>query len=329
MVEPSSENRAVACIQGVAVGDAMGKMTEGFWPEDIVSTYGGWITSFREPLYPRGPERGRRQERWGYAEVTDDTRFTLLIAKSVIERRRVERKDIIRRILNHETKIKGWPGWEGFSRAARKGEEGISEFAKWRDGNGAPMRVSPIGIINRPNNLEKIVSDVNSACSMTHRARSALSAACAVAAAISAAVEGYEKKETFEFAVQAARRGESLGTDDARPPADRILTGIDFVDSYNGSKLASDLRRVLNPGFLAYEAVPYALALAYGISSAEEAILAAVNQGGDADSIASMSGSVAVALCPDTLPEGWVREVEKANKLGPTEIALKLHQLRQ
>jgi len=41
MVEFSVEERAVACIQAVAAGDAMGKMTEVFWPEEISSTYGG------------------------------------------------------------------------------------------------------------------------------------------------------------------------------------------------------------------------------------------------------------------------------------------------
>jgi len=307
----------------------MGKMTEGFWPEEILSTYGGRITHFRGPLYPRGPQKGQRQERWGYAEVTDDTRFTLLIAQSIIETGCVERQDIMHRILHDESKIKGWPGWDGFSRAAGKGEEEIAEFAKWRDGNGAPMRISPIGITNKPSRLEKIIKDVEVACSMTHGATSTLSGACAVAAAISSAVEGYEQKEVFQLAVKAARLGESLGNDDARPPADRILAGMDFVNGYRGSQLASDLRRVLNPGFLAYEGVPYALTLAYGIPSAKDAILAAVNQGGDADSIAGMAGSVASTLYPDTLPEEWIREVEEANKLSLRKTALELFGLRQ
>jgi len=328
MVKFSLEQRAVACIQAVAVGDAMGKMTEGFWPGEILSTYGGQVTRFIEPLQPRSPEKGRRT-RWSYAEVTDDTSFTLLIAESIIEKGGVDRKDIIQRILNHEKKIKGWPGWNGFCEAAQKGEYAISEFAKWRDGNGAPIRVSPIGIINSPKNLGKIITDVDSACSMTHGARSALSATCAIATAISAAVEGYERKEVFELAIEAAKMGERLGNDDGRPPADRISIGINFVDSYRGSQLARDLRRVINPGFQAYEGVPYALSLAYGIPDAKEVILGAVNQGGDADSVASMAGSVAAAVYLDTLPMEWVKEVEKANELQLSEISLKLARLRQ
>jgi ADP-ribosylglycohydrolase len=315
------EKRAVACIQAVAVGDAMGKMTEGYRPEEILQNYGEQLQGFRQPLQPKSGFS------WRYAEVTDDTVFTMLTAESITEKGRVDRRDIIQRIL--KTKIKGWPGWDDFYDAAQAGEDKITDFARLRDRNGAPMRVSPIGIINKPENLEKIVDDVDLACSMTHGATSALSAACAVAAAISAAVEGWEKEQTLKLAVKAARLGEHLGNNDARPPADRILIGTDFVKSYEGSQLAKDLRSVLNPGFLAYEAVPYALSLAYGIPNAKEVILGAVNQGGDADSTASMAGSIAAALYPDSLPQEWVREVENANNLNLSKVATELARLRQ
>jgi len=328
MARFSTEKRAVACIQAVAVGDAMGKMTEGFWAQEVPSVYGSPVTDFMHPLYPRGLNKGKEQERWGYAEVTDDTAFTLLISQSIMQKGYVDRKDIIQRFLNHETRIKGWPGWDGFCSATKTGEDGIAEFAEWRDGNGAPIRVSPIGIINRPKNLEKVIRDVDTACSMTHGARSALSGACAIAAAISAAVEGFEREEVFELAVKAARLGESLGNDDDRPPADRIFVGMNFVNTYNGSQLAKDLRRVLNPGFQAYEGVPYALSLAYGTQSAKDAIFGAINEGGDADSIASMAGSVTAALYPDTLPKEWVKEVENVNGLDLRKTSLALVRMR-
>jgi ADP-ribosylglycohydrolase len=320
MVESLIAKRAIACIQGVAVGDAMGKMTEGYSPEEVLLNYGGYLQGFRKPIQPKS------RFSWEYAEVTDDTRFTLLVAESIVKKGGVHKQDIVEGIL--ATKIKGWPGWEDFYNAVQLGEDRIADFARLRDRNGAPMRVSPIGIVNRPENLEKIIQNVDLACSMTHGAMSALSASCAVAAAISAAVEGWEKEQVFELAIKAARRGESLGNDDARPPAERILIGLDFVGGYRGSQLAKDLGSVLNPGFLAYEGVPYALSLAYGIPNAKEAILGAVNEGGDADSIASMAGSVVAALYPDSLPQEWVKQVEEANNLNLSKIATKLAKLR-
>jgi len=320
MVASLIKERAIACIQAVAVGDAMGKMTEGYLPEEVLQNYGEYLQSFHQPIQPKS------KLTWGYAEVTDDTTFTLLIAESIIEKRVVARQHIIQRIL--KKKIKGWPGWDDFSEAVQLGEAKIEDFARSRNRNGAPMRVSPIGIINRPENLEKIIQDVDLACSMTHGTMSALSAACAMAGAISAAVEGWEKEQVFQHAVKAARQGEYLGNNDARPPSDRMLFGMDFVKSYKGSQLAKDLSGVLNPGFLAYEAVPYALSLAYGISDAKQVILGAVNQGGDADSVASMAGSVAAALYPDTLPQEWVKEVEKTNNLNLSKIGARLVKLR-
>ena len=53
-----------------------------------------------------------------------------------------------------------------------------------------------------------------------------------------------------------------------------------------------------------------------------------MNQGGDADSVASMAGSVAAALYPHTLPEEWIKEVEKGNNLNLPVIALNLVKLR-
>jgi ADP-ribosylglycohydrolase len=89
MGEYSMEERAVSCLQAVAVGDAMGKMTEAYWPDEVLSTYGGYVQGFRTPIQPRS------KLTWSYAEVTDDTSFTLLIAESTINNRRVDRQDII------------------------------------------------------------------------------------------------------------------------------------------------------------------------------------------------------------------------------------------
>lgn len=151
-----------------------------------------------------------------------------------------------------------------------------------------------------------------------------------MAAAISATVEGWPKLKVLKFALKASELGESLGFEDKRPRVkDKILMGMNFVDHYTGSHLPTELRRVLNPGFQACEGVPYALSLVYGIRGAKGVIWGAVNQGGDADCIASMAGSVAAALNPNTLPKGWVKEVEKANNLHLSDIVLNLLKLRK
>jgi len=306
--------RARAALQGVAVGDALGKLTEGYWPHEISAVYGGPITGFRDPIQPRS------QFQWTLAEVTDDTRFTVLMAESIIACERVDRRDIARRML--ERPIKGWPGWEEFKAV------GDPEQIGHRTGNGAPMRIAPVGIINSPRNLDKLADAVEQACIMTHHVSSAISAACAIAAAISAAVEGWPKNEMLELALEAAGLGRLRGQQDQAPPLEELvqlgLRKIEQSDQGLGWRL-----RGLNPGFLAWEGASFALCLGYAVSGAKEAILEAANQGGDADSIASMAGGIAAALKPDSLPEEWIAEVERVNKLGLKRIAEGLVSLRR
>jgi len=319
----SVRQRSVGCLQGVAVGDAMGKMVEGYRPEEIVRTYGGPITRFRKPIQPRSTFK------WGYAEVTDDTRFTLLIARSIISKGKVDSEDIMKRIMRHP--IKGWPRWREFCKVMHDGEKARMNFVSTADRNGAPMRVSPIGIVNKPENIEKIVLDVESACKMTHYARSALSAACAMATAISAAIEGWSKQGIIEVAIKASELGEKLGVEDGNPKVShRIKLGIETVKKNAGADLASFLYHEFNlPGFKAWEGVPYALSMVYGLANAKDVILGIVNQGGDADSVASMAGGLSTAMSPNTLPREWVGTVERENNLNLSKTALKLLELRE
>jgi len=302
--------RCHAALAGVAVGDSLGKMTEGYWPPEIKLSYGGRIEAFLSPQQPRSTHN------WAIAEVTDDTRFTLLVAESIIACGKVDAGDILRRIL--ERPIKGWPGWGEFKKKAETGEKDT------RSGNGAPMRVAPVGMLHSPAHLSDLIRDVEQACSCTHNTRSALSAACAIAAAYSAALEGFDKRDLLEAAIEAASLGNQFGEDDLCPDVARRLQWV----RKNVGKGKSGLRKWLNPGFSAWEGATFALALVMLYDSARDAILAAVNEGGDADSIASMAGGIVAARNPGTLPEDWVEVVKRANDLDFTPLAEQLAALR-
>ena len=97
----------------------------------------------------------------------------------------------------------------------------------------------------------------------------------------------------------------------------------------NVGKGKSELRRWLNPGFSAWEGAAFALALVMLYDSAKDAILAAVNEGGDADSMTSMAGGIVAARNPDTLPEEWVEIVKRENSLDFAPLAEQLAALRR
>ena len=263
------------------------------------------------------PQQPRSSHVWAYAEVTDDTKFTLLTAKSIISCGKVDESDIIRRIL--EKPIKGWPGWDEFKLKTEAQERTT------RSGNGAPIRVAPIGILHSPVHLRDMICDIEQACSCTHNTRSALSAACAIAAAYSAALEGFDKKCLLEAAIEAASLGNRLGEDDLCPDVARRLQWV----SKNVEKVQKGLRGWMNPGFRAWEGATFALALVMLYDSAKDAILAAVNEGGDANSIASMAGGILAARNPDTLPTEWVEIVKRENNLEFAPLAEQLIALRK
>ena len=187
------------------------------------------------------------------------------------------------------------------------------------------MRVAPIWMLHSPARLKSIIRDVEQACSCTHNTRSALSAACAIAAAYSAALEGFDKRDLLEAAIEAASLGNQLGEDDLCPDVARRLQWV----RKNIEKGKSRLRRWLNPGFSAWEGATFALALVMLYDSAQDAILAAINEGGDADSIASMAGGIVAARNRDTLPAEWVEIVKRENNLDFAPLAARLAALRR
>lgn len=304
-------DRCHAALAGIAIGDALGKLTEGYWPPEIGIKYGGRVETFLPP------QQSRSSYHWAFAEVTDDTRFTLLIAKSIIACGKVDAGDITRRIL--ERPIKGWTDWHEYKKKAETGEKDT------RTGNGAPMRVAPIGMLHSPTQMSSLIRDVEQACSGTHNTRSALSAACAVAAAYSAALEGFHKTDLLEIAIEAASLGNQLGEDDLCPDVARRLKWV----RKNVGKQSRGLRSGLNPGFFAWEAVPFVFALLMLYDNARDVIIAAVNEGGDADSIAAMAGGIMAACHPDSLPEDWVNIVERENNLDFEPLAEQLASLRR
>ena len=74
--------------------------------------------------------------------------------------------------------------------------------------------------------------------------------------------------------------------------------------------------------------VPLAISLALITESAEETALFAANLGGDSDSVASIGGAIAGALCPATVNETWFEVVSTINGDNLLDVAISLAALR-
>ncbi len=318
-VQYTVADRAAACLWGAAAGDAMGKASEGYSPARILEVYGKRLRGFVEPVQPLS------QFAWKKGEITEDTRQTLAVAEAILEKGGVDQLAVSRRLLACDPK--------GVGTSSRlfhfilSGD--IGHVAAKGSGNGAATRAAPVGLVDTTRELNKLVEDVVKTTTMTHGGKVGVAGACAVAAAVSAAVEGWPAGYVMLQALQAAKLAEGYGNpDNLVPVAAQIQTAIDLAAEFTGSELWERVDSEIGWGFSANQAVPAALTAACTLLNAKEAILLAVNRGGDADAVAGIAGAVAAAINPLSLPRKWIETVKTVNGLDMDSLARQLVELR-
>lgn len=288
------KERFVGCMLGVAVGDALGMVTEGMRPQQIAKRY--------------GILRDFQSERYGPGRYTDDTQLTLAVAESLLACRGLDPADLGHRIAE-------WlPEARGAGAACTQAALLLRSGASWREsgiysaGCGSAMRVAPIGLF-RHGDVAALKADAIASSLITHtdpRAQAgAVAAACGVTLLVARTrpldpqawlaeigVSTRDVDETFASAVEGARTCLALPTADA-------------------------LERIGTSGFV-LETVPAALFLfAVFPDDFEGAVVAAVNAGGDTDSIAAMVGSFSGAYNGvDAIPHRWRTQVENASYIA-------------
>jgi ADP-ribosylglycohydrolase len=314
--------RVAGCFQGLATGDAIGKQTETLTPAAVRTWYPGGIQGFHGPpgdVIPR--YRGKRYE-WRIGETTDDTEQTIAVAKAILRTGAVRHEAIGRELLHCRKSVHPgvamWP-------FVRSGDP--AQIASDGDGCGAAMRAAPVGILYPPAMLDDLVRGAYECAIPTHGGQLAICAAAAVAAAVSAAVNGEPSRHVLAAALEASARAEHLRHSKT---ASTITRSIEKIHSH----LATSKRLVVeeiagkyfpdNP----HHITPPAISLALITESATETVLMAANLGGDADSVASIGGAIAGALRPETVNQHWLEVVNAVNHDHLLQIASALVALR-
>ena len=315
-------DRILACLKGLATGDAIGKQTENLSREQLLQWYPGGVQGFEgQPgaTIPRYLENSKRQ--WRIGETTDDTERTIAVARAILQDRGVQHATVGREMLKCEKCIH--PGirslWE-FHQAADP-----TRVTDQHDGCGAAIRVAPVGILYRPNRFDEIIAGAREASISTHGGPMALGAAAATAAAVSAALEEWSSQDIMEFAIAASAQAET-----------RRSGSTTFADSMRHIYRELGRRSELLPEELAAEffpsnprtIVPLAIVIATLLESAQAAILLAANTGGDSDSVASIAGAILGARHPDTIDAQWYAVVERVNTHDFGSLANGLRDLR-
>lgn len=319
-------DRIQGCLFGVAVGDAMGMPTSFMPPQEIDLRY-GQIIGFEEPppdhIYHAGYQPGR---------VTDDTEQTIFIARSLVVNRRADPLHIAESLLEWfdlvggaESKAVG-PSSKAALMAIRAGTP-LELAGRRGHTNGAAMRIAPVGILHGRNSIDikAIVRDVHLVSLPTHGSTLAISGASALACGIALALRGGTPREVVAAARAGAVLGEQTGFPVIGPSvARRIDMAVEIVNNCSNLDVAAaEIYQVIGAGVETEQSVPAAIGLFLaGAGDPASTLLAAVNMGGDCDTVASMAGALSGAYTGvKEIPVEWTQIVEQVNRLNLVELA--------
>jgi ADP-ribosylglycohydrolase len=326
-------SRAAAALYGLAIGDALGMPTEAQPRQQIAARYGDLVPGFEAPP-PDHPLAGGRPA----GSVTDDTEQALLLARLLIEGGgRLDPAELARGLIGWQESMRarGLLGLLGPSTrralSALLAGTDLAEAGRLGTSNGAAMRITPVGIVAPPTDLAEFVDRVAAACVATHNTGVAIAGAAAVAAAVSAGLDGAGVSEATGLAIAAARLGAGRGHwVAAADVAARIGWATRLVAGCPPAEAGSLVYSLVGTGLATQESVPAAFAVLS--ASPDDPWLAcriAAALGGDCDTIAAMTGAIGGA-CHGlaALPESARRTVAQVNELDLEPIAARLLALR-
>lgn len=289
-------SRFSGALLGCAFGDILGAAVEGMSRQAIEQSFGE-VRDFIDS------ERGR-------GRYTDDTQMTIALATSIVRCGGVDGADCARAYGEF------FDPQRGYGRSAIRILEALCEGADYRKtgtsslqggsyGNGAAMRIAPVGLVYANCGAEVIRGKAFDAICSTHVHPEAIDGAVVQAMAVGklSLVERSvvpDPKVFLELLIAACQDATMISS------LKRVET---LLQAGAGDDEAAEQ---LGTGVRSAEAVPAALwaALRYG-SDPEVAIIHAVNLGGDTDTIGALCGALVGALHGDGwFPARWYNAME-------------------
>jgi ADP-ribosylglycohydrolase len=295
---PVSRDRAIAALYGVAIGDALGMPTQLMSRAAVAERHGrlsGFEAADAHHPLAAGMAAG---------SITDDTEQALLLAGMLIDGAgRIDPRQFARALVSWENDMRGRGSLDLLGPSTKRaveavlGGESVEAAGRFGTTNGAAMRVTPVGIAVSATDLEVLVDRVEEASLVSHNTGVAIAGASAVAAAVSAGIDGANLEAAFEAAITAAAIGRQRGYWVAAADVSRrIRWAIGLADQSDSERSLTDIYELVGTSLATQESVPAAFAiLATFPDDPWRACLAAASLGGDSDTVAAMVGAVAGA----------------------------------
>lgn len=291
-----STDAAKGVLLGLASGDALGRPLEFKSADRIDRQYGTVSEMLADGTH--GKPAGT---------VTDDTELALRIARSLVENERFDGQDVADRFLE-------WFETDPFDIGLMTADA-LREYGRgtdWRSagqevwqhrnegsnaGNGSVMRCAPyaIAFADGPDTLQR-VSKQSSA--ITHYDQRCQYGCVVLNQTIAGYLNGRDDPLTDALA-----QVEGDAPDELVETLRLVPDLIDESDLETSGYVVHTLQTALYDGLTA--------------DSAEEAIVSAVNRGGDTDTIGAVAGAVAGArFGKESLPDRWLETIEYREDLS-------------
>ncbi|MFW6110564.1 MAG: ADP-ribosylglycohydrolase family protein [Thermoproteota archaeon] len=298
------KSKFVGCMMGSAIGDALGSSFEGFSPGDL---------DLKDAKF---------EGRW-----TDDTHMMIGVAESLVKNGGFDARHML------STFIENWETnpWRGYGPGPPKVFRMVKSGIPWKEapkrlyggmgsfGNGAAMRVAPVGLLyyNQTENLRQIAQK---SAEITHTHELGIEGAALQAYAIALAIKtktgNINPQDFLGKLISFSRNGTYI------EKLERAKTLLNKEDK-------ESVLRELGNGVEAFNSVPTAIfCFAKNLQSYAQTVLYALRLGGDTDTIAAMSGAIAGAYHgTEDLRKNWRSNLEKNDYI--TNLALKLYILKE
>ncbi|GGG76284.1 ADP-ribosylglycohydrolase [Salipiger pallidus] len=320
-----AETRALAALQGLAVGDALGMPAQTLPRSEIAARYGR-ITGFIAPFDGHPVSHGLSA-----AQITDDTEQTLLLARRLMSTPDAfDDAGWAQDLLDWEAGIRAKGLADLLGPSSKRAIEALlagtppEETGLRGTTNGAAMRIAPVGILE-PAKPARIAARVARTCRVTHNTGEAIAGAAAVAMVVSCGLDGMGFDAALDPALAAAREGQTLGNPVGEPDmAGRIALSLTLAQTGDPEALLAQI----GSSVASRESVPMAFGLlALGKGDLWASLLMAANIGDDTDTIGAIAGAMGGAT-GGSLPDTAISAVEEANALDLAPLASALVTLR-
>lgn len=313
-----NKERILGAIYGVAVGDAMGAATELRSRKQIIEKFNGYVYNY---LAAPGDTFARD---YPAGTVTDDFSMSYYIMKAICENNGVFNEEIA------ESAIVAWGEDEVYfdkfagpttrlaiERIQAGLPHGVDPYGlvnfNSQATNGGAMKTMPLALLAK-GDLEKAVQYTLAMCRPTHYNSTAVAAAAAICCATVVAQQADATlSKIYEAAIWGAKRGREL-----MEAKERISVAPDIawkiehaVELGAAAKGFDDLLTIVDTkvgtNIQVSESIPAVFAIISGVNGdLMQGIYAAVNVGGDTDTIAAMLGGIlgglhGVAAIPEQL----------------------------